>query len=174
MASDLTVLERLVAVGFALWFVASCLRQIPRPWADRLCAWDVVGILPVWRFFAPMPGPFDFHLLYRDRLGDGVTVTPWMEHLPIPRRRAISLLWNPDKRYRKALLDLAQELARAQARGTPDQILISVPYLVILQYISALPRPEPVAATQFALMVSEGAAYDPSPALLFLSSFHTL
>lgn len=173
MEFELTAVDVGLGLCFAAWFAASCLRQFPGEKVDRWCAWDVVGILPVWRFFAPVPGPFDFHLLYRDRGADGV-VTDWTEFQPVPRRRWSTMVWNPDKRLRKAMLDLSQELARAQSKQPPEQIMLSVPYLVLLQFISALPRAAPVAQTQFAIMVSEGAEYDAAPAVLFLSSFHAV
>ena len=174
MPSERHAIDALVAAIFAAWFVATCLRQLPGSFAARATRWDVTGLLPVWRFFAPMPGPFDFHLVYRDELEDG-SLTEWAEHRAPPARRWWAFAWNPDKRLRKALLDVSQELARTNAAArTREQVTISVPYLVLLNFVSALPRLPPAAKTQFALMVSRGAEYDEKPEFLFVSAPHAV
>lgn len=173
MWAELTHADAILAAVFGIWFLAICVHQLPITAARQLTTWDPIGLLPVWRFFAPMPGNFDFHLLYRDQLADG-TITPWTEYRPLLSRSPWSFIWNPDKRQRKALLDLAQELVRFQREQSREQLLLSVPYLVLLNFVSELPRPEPRQGTQFAIMVSRGAAHDEEPQLLFLSSLHPL
>jgi hypothetical protein len=163
-----------LAAIFILWMIGTVLRQLPYSGAKRLLTYDWIGIFPLWSFFAPQPGGSDFHLLYRDQIREGEN-TGWMEHFKDSPRGRWAWVWNPDRRLRKALLDIAQELAIDQASGVSRQaIVLSVPYLALLNFVSNVPRSFPATGTQFAVMMSDGAIHDQHPKVLFLSSFHPL
>jgi hypothetical protein len=163
------------AIGvMAAWFLASVLGQLPFPRIERMRRWDLCGLVPYWNFFAPHPGTRDFHLLYRDRLADG-TVTPWTEVPLCDARRWWHAAWNPVKREKKALFDVTVQLLK-EALQTPrtELLQVSVPYLVLLTFVSALPRPAAATGTQFLLMVSPGSVDDPVPEPMFTSALHAL
>ncbi len=166
----MTTAESVLLMVFIAWFSLTALRQTRGRLARRLTDWDVAGTLPVWRFFAPMPGCFDYHLLVRDLSADG-TITDWSE-VPGWPRRGWNVVWNPGKRLRKGLLDVATALIQEQERMTPEAVRLSVPYLVLLNYISRLPRQEVVERRQFLLMVSSGYEIDLEPEILCLSGIH--
>src|SRR5262245_58660337 len=135
-----TPYEIVVVTVLWLWLTASALGQVPIPLLQGLRRWDQFGLVPDWRFFAPQPATGDFHLLYRDQTEEG-HVTDWVEiSIGIPRRWW-NVVWNPGRRQRKAMFDLATELAREVQQSSTAALQVSVPYLAILCFVSARSRP---------------------------------
>jgi len=132
----------------------------------------IVGVIPKWNFFAPTPGVHNFHLLYRDQLGNG-SLGLWKEVRFGKGKTYLSWVWNPGKRIIKAAFDIVVTLAKIiEETKEREYIQVSVPYLTILNYISNLPASNLVAARQFALM--QTSISDEKPRLLFLSNLHRL
>lgn len=90
---------------FALWAVASVAVLVPR-FTQWMREHDVAGLLPEWKFFAPIPGRGDFYLLYRDLYAE--SITDWTEIDLGGERRWWNCFWNPRRRERKALFDAAR------------------------------------------------------------------
>lgn len=159
----------LVVCFFAVWAAASLAALVPRctPW---LRTHDYAGLLPQWKFFAPIPGRGDFHLLYRDVYEDGVT--DWTEIAVGEERRWWNFLWNPRRRERKAVFDAARELPAYLMPEWREGAPISVPYLILLTYVSAQPRTLTPLRTQFLLMYSEAALEEGRPQVSMLSHAH--
>ena len=61
----MSVLDLVSAVLLGLWLCLTLLNQLNTKFVRRLIAWDKVGFLPGYRFFAPHPGRYDYHLLVR-------------------------------------------------------------------------------------------------------------
>lgn len=156
-----------------VWFGLTVLRQFDTAWVRTILSRDLAGILPVWHFFAPTPGGFDYHVVYRDILEDG-EVTPWREIDQIAVRPLRSAVWNPEKRTKKALLDVATDCARLQSAESSMAWSTSLPYLVVLNYVTRIRRETRSRKTQFALFVSEGAAEADAPQMLAASGVHRL
>lgn len=143
---------------FLVWLVASAINQFSWPWWKRVAGFDLFGLLPYWTFFAPRPGTDDTRLVYRDVMDDGsrggwIEVATICESSPLLR-----MLWHPAKLDNKALSDLVQMLAtEVQARDTkPAAMLISLPYVQLLEAVMRAPREERVTARQFALLRTHG------------------
>jgi hypothetical protein len=161
-------LALLVVLG--AWFGVSVAFQFrPRKLA-ALRTYDYFSLMPVWTFFAPRPGTSDTHLLFRDRLL-GIGLTPWRD-IPV-RRTPLRGFWNPHKRVAKTLRDLELHLLQLQAAKLKrEQVCLSMPYLVLINYIAALPRANFSASTQFAVARSWGHYGRAEPDIVFLSEFH--
>ncbi|HEX8206943.1 MAG TPA: hypothetical protein VF587_12860 [Solirubrobacteraceae bacterium] len=169
----------LVAALLGFWFLASVLNQLPRPkprWLRKIVAYDIAGLVPVWTFFAPNPGNTDLHLLYRDRLADG-RVTPWREVHFGERRHCLSL-WNPLRRSSKALVDLSSSLTAYDAppggRPMPRRLVLSFPYLLVLNYVSTLRHDFAATGVQFALARTTGYRGRSGPGVFLVSAIHAL
>ncbi|MFG1945693.1 hypothetical protein [Nonomuraea sp. NPDC048826] len=162
------------------WFALSFVKQDPTrklklDWIDKI---DGNGmLLPDWRFFAPNPGMWDNHLLYRDELDDG-TVTPWKEVLSTSDRFWLHILWYPDRRDEKALFDLVGQIARTVVDPEftrPRDIQVTTPYLLLLNYvIHRQPHHRHAKNTQFFISRSTGRDDSEQPLALFLSNVHPL
>lgn len=128
-------------------------------------------LIPRWSFFAPVPGMDDFHLLYRDELQGGV-VGPWRECSEFAAERTLAAaLWHPSKRAKKTLCDVA--VGFTQLGGSePDAIRLSIPHLLLLSYVTNLPRSSLSAARQFVIVETNAA--EPRPQVVFLSGMHSL
>ena len=163
-----------IVIGvFAVWWVLTAVYATPLrdrlPWRAPLLA----RFVPQWNFFAPSPGVHDFHLLYRDKFSNGA-VGVWQEVPPFTAHRHwMSAIWNPEKRIKKALYDLTLTIALSKPVAQVDAawIKLSVPYLLLANYVSSLDRPFSVSATQFLLMQSSPGD---APAVLFVSDLHSL
>jgi hypothetical protein len=169
-------LARLVALGLTTWLAASTVEQLRFPGVQRYRRWDVLGLIPVWTFFAPNPATGDFYVVYRDELRSG-TRTIWTETaVPPGRRRLLASIWNPDRRATKALFDIASALAvTVRDSADPDAVQLTLPYLALLTFVcsQAAHAPEAVA-TQFMLLTDHGMNKPSDPAPVFLSHWHNL
>jgi hypothetical protein len=166
-------LDLLLCGLLAAWFGVSAVAQLPGVWARRIRAWDSFGVIPHWSFFAPTPGRTDPHLLYRDRLADGA-LTSWTEIPLIEPRRWQHVVWNPLRRDKKALFDVVQLLNLQFQQTAPEAIVLTIPYLLLLNHVSGLPRPAVCVGTQFMLVESHGFGSAERPERRMLSSWHSL
>ncbi|HEY0889238.1 MAG TPA: hypothetical protein VGE38_06465 [Nocardioides sp.] len=172
-----------LACIFGAWLALSVIGQFQAPKTDALRRYDVLQLLPIWTFFAPNPGSSDYHVIVRDRCGDG-TLTEWRDAMPIPAQTVTSWLWNPKKRQQKVLVDavssLAELCAPSSQRGIPPErrgrvLLITSPYLVVLNMVVHCVEHAPGAATsQFALVERSSFGQAANPTVLLLSPFHRL
>lgn len=157
----------------ALWLGVSILAQFDVAPARALKGHDVFSLLPRWSFFAPRPGTFDYHLLYRDLLPDG-TFGAWQE-IPLADERTFGgALWNPEKRCRKALSDTVRSLTQLLKPGRKPALALSIPYLTTLNYVAARTHDPRAAATQFMILRTDGFLADTEPRLIFQSDLHRM
>jgi hypothetical protein len=99
-------LTAVVAAGLTGWFIATVAVNLPDPTLDRIRAYDRFGLLlGSWRFFAPLPARHDLRLLHRTLRADG-TCTPWQMTMPVYERRARQIVWFPERRDEKAMVDV--------------------------------------------------------------------
>lgn len=130
------------------------------------------GLIPSWAFFAPQPARKDYTLLYRE-LYDSGDLSSWYEVSPSVHQRSIlTALWNPESRPKKALSDAISYLIRlARKQGTEHQsLIISIPYLLLLNRISQIPHGPGVSRRQFLVVSYSRTA--PEPEIVFLSYMH--
>lgn len=163
-----------LAALLSIWLLASTLVQLS-VWWPRLAVllrWDLLGLLPQYHFFCPVPARHDYHLLVRTIDARGVT-SAWRQAMGPPPRRWHNIGWNPDRRAYKSLCDLMQVV---DGEGSdPRAMQVSVAYLAILNHVSALARDTPDAAlVQFLLAVSHGPLSDTPPQAVFMSTSHRL
>jgi hypothetical protein len=163
------VAEIVVLTVWAVWLTFSLLVYVP-PLTMRIRRWDLLVLVPEWKFFSHPPQE-NYFLLYRDIAGDG-SVTGWKE-IGVARRRAWwNFFWNPGRRARKAFFDLVVETARKAHYG--QRLEGTIPYLTLLNYISSLPRSIPAARTQFAIFLSAAAGPEREPRMMVASAIHEL
>lgn len=170
MVIDITVLSKMAAAGMFGWLALSGMGQISSSFTQRLRRFDLCGLIPYWAFFAPVPGTADYFLLYRDQLLDD-SLTSWQELPLCDSRQPWHCFWNPGKREKKALFDLTTALLRETQMDSVEAAQFSVPYLILLAYVSGLPRAYVGRGTQFLLMMAN-AGGEPKP--IFTSAVHAL
>jgi hypothetical protein len=164
------LLGQAAAVLMFGWLALSVIGQIPCAFTRRIRRFDLCGLIPHWTFFAPVPGTADYFLLYRDQLLDG-SLTDWRELPLCDSRKPWHIIWNPRKREKKALFDLTSALMREVLAAPVEVAQFSVPYLVLLSYVSGLPRAFTGKGTQFLLMSSDRGR---EPEALYTSMVHSL
>lgn len=169
------MIESVFGIFLGTWFLLSLLTQIRIDSIQRLRKWDLLGLLPMWWFFAPIPARGDIHLLYRCQLQD-CTVLDWREIRPGGRRNWFSLIWNPGRRERKALFDISNGLlAERRAKGVDtSDISLSLTYLLLLNYVVYRTHVLGTKSVQLMLMSSDLAITQDEPKLIFLSGWHNL
>lgn len=170
--------EVLVASFLALWFVGSVLNQFQFEWFEKIRSTvDHFSLFPLWTFFAPNPGQTDYHLVYRDRRADGST-TEWMEVAITESRKFHSFVWNPEKRSKKVISDVVVTLMESIGRVPPDEaelaIMLSFPYLVLLNVVSNLAATPGATHRQFVIAETAGFKRSEDPRLVLKSDFHPL
>lgn len=164
--SPLEVAAIALLVGF---FGLTVVCQVEGRWAEALRQRDMFGLFPGWNFFAPRPGSVDFHLLYRDELPGGA-LTDWREIPLTHQRRWHDWIWNPERRLKKVVFDAFTALA--QVVTLEADVRLSVPYLVLLTYVTAYPRLYAFERTQFLLMMSTPDRPGSEPVEVVLSDRH--
>jgi hypothetical protein len=169
--------EVLVASLLALWFVGSVLNQFQFEWFEKIKNADHFALLPLWTFFAPNPGQTDYHLVYRDRRADG-SITEWMELAITESRKFHSFVWNPEKRSKKVISDVVATLMESIRHVPPDEagfaIMLSLPYLVLLNVVSNLAATPGATHRQFVIAETAGFKRTEDPRLVLKSDFHPL
>jgi hypothetical protein len=160
----------------AAWLLLSVVAQVRSAPFDSLASAvrrrDQFGLIPNWSFFAPTPAMTDLHLLYRDR-NNHERIELWSEFLIADTPRLLQGLWNPQKRIEKAWIDVLLSLLEVATRSpTAGEIVLSGPYLFVLQRISSEPRFGAAKARQFAVI--QTGAHLMEPEILFVSNWHSL
>ena len=167
-------------VTVVVWaFVISwLLLTIGNQFQGRASRWvrsvDLFNIVPRWTFFAPQPGRTDIHLLYRG-MSDAHGHGQWREAYPVTIRSWWTVIRNPEKRRRKAIVDLANRLVQTASDGEddPGRITIGIPYLAFLNFVSGLDDGHTsLEMRQFALVASEGPQSTAAPRVLARSGPH--
>ncbi|MBB4893930.1 hypothetical protein FHS39_002964 [Streptomyces olivoverticillatus] len=151
------------------------------PVRGRVAAWqgryDLLGLVPRYHFFAPVPGTHDYHLLVR-RVSPGGEHGPWREVTPVFERRWWNVLWNPDRRHHKQLFDLATTLAKGDLTCSDPATPHSTGCLLLLRY--ATERARTPAGTgedvrvQFVIAQTAGERGSHAPEAVFLSRPHRI
>jgi hypothetical protein len=169
-----------VIVIYVVWGAATIANQFHRWCPAWLRAVDIFGLIPIWTFFAPNPGMTDYYLLYRDRLPDG-SFDNWRKvDLKQSENGLLLALWNPMKRKHKALTDMVSVLIRlanhTRANHTRIEALIAtVPYILILNFITSCPHSLGTTGTQFMVLEHGGFSGEPERSrVLVMSRIHSL
>lgn len=136
---------------------------------------DVFGLVPIWTFFAPTPGMSDYYLLYRDRLPDG-SLDNWRKvELKPPGNGFRLALWNPTKRKQKALSDMVSALIRLAKQQKGEGLIVTVPYILILNFITSRPHSLGTSGTQFMVLEHSGFRGEPERSrVVMMSGIHRL
>jgi hypothetical protein len=160
------------------WFIFSVANQHPmaRRWIPS--AIRSLFMLPSLSLFAPEPIDVDYHLLWRDIATNG-TVDSWRE-LNMNSVSPLRALWNPSGRDFSALIQVTSQLSllanasESACRTGQHVILVSLPYLFLLNAVAAQPRSTGAADRQFMIVETRGFGADRQLRLGMLSEIHAL
>jgi hypothetical protein len=178
----ITLVDAVVGLFFSLWFVFSVIAQFECTLTRRIRAFDYLGLVPGWTFFAPVPGMSDYHLIYRQATPDSAP-GEWVEVPIIQSRRWFHFAWNPERRKSKVLTDAVMTFALQMSDAKPREnevahavrlLPLTVPYLMLLSIIMARDRKEPASAgahRQFAVVKRSGGP-DARMTVVFGSRYH--
>ncbi len=180
----MSVGETLVAIVVGIWIGLTILNQMKRTrrWVTFIVAYDVLGLIPIWTFFAPNPGNTDTHLLYRDLYGDG-TITQWKE-LNLVKRRNVLHIWQPKRRISKAVVDVFPDLlnnfddnetvTESEFKPLPKTKMLSFPYILLLNLTCMEQTDIFSERRQFAIAKTNGHNWRSEPTVFFVSAFHEI
>ena len=180
-----TIVEYIVAAVFGIWFVLSIGYQVS--WfSGKIGRFDKFGFLPRWTFFAPNPGTYDHHLVYRECSADvdvtsvgqldtpGLELSGWQQVPELYRGHSLPFLWNPQRRVTKTVSDIVNNLvlARARLKGDANFVQFTVEYFLLLHLIAR--NAPPSVQRQFAIIRTHGFEGGRTPELVFISNFHRM
>ncbi len=158
----------------ALWFIVSVFGQFEKSKINQFFRGvDHFSLIPSWTFFGPNPGTTDYHLLFRDQF-DEDSKSNWREIKLSDGWTWYIWLWNPNKRKQKVLSDAVASLITISKKMELTGLKTTIPYLIVLNYVSHLERSPLSRQTQFMIMESQGHISDTKPQVLFLSEKHNL
>jgi hypothetical protein len=168
----MTVIEW-ITIGFlVVLFVPTVIAQFQNNWVDQIRQRDLANLLPAWYFFAPRPVTYHLYLLYRDEYEDGL-VTSWHKVSFSEQRKWWHFIWNPKKRLNKSFFDIFKDLMDHIKINKDEEFIIgSLPYLILLNFVSNQSHDPLAVNTQFAVFKKEAGADEMD--LLFLSFVHDL
>jgi hypothetical protein len=164
-----------VIIIYVVWGAATIANQFHSWCPTWLRAVDIFGLVPIWTFFAPNPGMTDYYLLYRDRLPDG-SFDNWRKvDLKASENGFRVALWNPTKRKHKALSDIVSSLVSLAPHRESKALIVSVPYILILNLITSCPHSLGANGTPFMILEHGGFSSEPERSrVLVMSGIHGL
>lgn len=173
--SQMSYAAIVVIIIYVVWFAATIANQFHSRCPVWLRAVNIFGLIPIWTFFAPNPGMTDYYLLYRDRLPDG-SFDNWKKiELKSSENGFRLALWNPTKRKHKALSDLVSAVAEFVKDHGAEAVFVSVPYILILNFITSRPHSLGTDGTQFMILEHSGFSGEPERSrVLVMSRIHRL
>lgn len=153
------------------WLVLSILIQFPGRFLRPLQRLDVFGLLPRWTFFAPNPISSDFYLLYRDRCGS--TLSAFHEVSLYSNDRKLKCLFNPRARIKKGFYTLTRAILRNGNVVGESEVMTSISYLLLLNYLSRFPAASGVRR-QFVILSARDLSGEYITRVVFTSGFHRI
>lgn len=177
------MLASALAATLVIWFVLSALNQI-NPISTRIARYDPLGLLPRWTFFAPHPGIYDYHLLYREcqsletllatvQMVEEAKdlVGPWIQVPAVCPGSARFMVWNPQRRVTKTITDIVAGLTmlRLEYPKLGDGVQFTSYYWLLLHLVQ---REAQRGQRQFAVIQSHGFPPQRTSAVFFISNFH--
>lgn len=167
-------MELIIYSFLGLWFLFSLLSQShSSKMSKALRRVDTFGLIPSWTFFGPNPGTTDYHLLFRTYLSTG-DHGEWKELKLYEGWTWYAWLWNKNKRKQKAISDAVSALVQLSEQMKPQGLKSTIPYLMILNYVSGIGHSPFMNQTQFMIMDSQGYYSENQPNVLFISERHKL
>jgi hypothetical protein len=158
---------------FGLWFALSVIRQFRLPIMDWITRYDILGLVPSWRLFAPRPMRVDYKVMRRFSTDAGPR-TKWHDPVIDPHTNRWRIIWNPHRRGRKITGELGKLMGTAAFADWPVSMRLQHGlYVALLSRVSA-DAPREANAVQFGIIVHR--KFDPEyPSYpLFVSPFHDL
>jgi hypothetical protein len=160
-----TAYDLLIASLLAAWMAFSILAQRI---TSSVFRFDVTGLVPNCRFFAPKPVSLDvtIHIRQGNSSGDFSAWRPVLE----ARKEWWCFVWNPEHRLKKALFDLT-EMLQLHGDNTETRHL-TFPYLALLNLtLNHASARNGFSRVQF--IISGYAGYEDSVHnIIFLSNLH--
>ncbi|MEV3854918.1 hypothetical protein AB0J38_11385 [Streptomyces sp. NPDC050095] len=165
----------LVEAGFAAWLIATLASQHPNRIFQGPRRYDRFALmLPDWRFFAPKPAAYDFHLLYRTLSTFGGR-SQWKPASQIADRRWFHAVWNPRIRLNKTLFDICSEALHYATHMEKAELLNSSQYKLLKAFVrERVCHGEDLdVVSGFQFLVLQYSGYDDSenPRYVFISPF---
>ncbi|GAA1113312.1 hypothetical protein [Arthrobacter flavus] len=168
-----TTAELGIVAAFSGGLVITFLSQLPGNAFDRLRRTDVFGLIPNWKFFAPVPAMEDHELFHRAQLQSGDYST-WTRTSPPAPRQLAHLVWFPGRRADKGIFDHASELVQLTIADGLEDVGVAPSYrLIQASAEAAVRRTHPDApAYQFAIVRHAGFDDSVEPQVALLSPIH--
>jgi hypothetical protein len=165
------------AVFFGAWLLLSVVGQFLHPHDSWIRKSAIGWLVPDWRFFAPEP-LVEHHVVVHRFKSAANEVDP-LQTLTLQSAGPLRWLWNPQIRQHKAVLDLTDGLHKLADRSIdhearsdyPDALVLTEPYLVLLNLVSAQVGASRPGLVQFGVVLS---AWPDREELVFLSRWHAV
>jgi len=161
----------LIAVLIVL-FMFTIISQFQNKLVDNIRKRDILNFLPAWYFFAPRPVTYNLYLLYRDEYSNN-ELSAWKQVEFSTIRKWWHFAWNPKKRLNKSFFDIFKDLMdHIKINSKEEFIVTSLPYLVLLNFITNKEHASFAQRTQFAVIRKEAGMEEHE--MLFVSFFHEI
>jgi hypothetical protein len=168
-----------LACLFSSWLLISVVHQFSTRAGKAVRRHNALGLIPGWTFFAPNPGTIDYRFVYRD--GTDQEFSPWQEIEWCRPRACGHAFWHPDRHRTKLVLDYINALVitikEIDKMDLPENdgrlsLLVSVPYLALLNIAMTMPRVHGGQFRQFALIEQSPGRSEQSPRVILCSGPH--
>jgi len=156
---------------FSLWWVISAVGQRKGPDVSAIKAKDILHLIPSWRFFAPSPARRDYHLEYRLKTFES-EITHWRRVMLSCDRSLWCMVWNPQKRIRKAFTTSVRRITRLMRAHGFEVAARSLAYMHLLNYLQNRHAAAKGNQLQFRIVAAQDFADEVRISLVFTSSWH--
>lgn len=131
-------------------------------------------LLSRWSFFAPNPGTYEFHLLFRSKEVSG-KINDWKKIGTTENRHLSNAIWHPEKRAKKLIIGSIRTLAASQFENVEDiSCQKNMGYLHLLSFIMSFPHQKDEISRQFLVIKKDTYQSPKDLELVIQSKFHKL
>jgi hypothetical protein len=170
-----------VCLFLGTWILITIITQFSENKITKYLPKFLISFIPKYTFFAPLPGTQDYSLFIRYKTKDDL-LSNWKDLNPYQEKRNwYAFLWNPKRRVDKSFFDLTitflsiyNSFHDKDSNDYRIKLLTSVPYLMVISYISNLPQIPIYNQVQFSLTARTSFNEEVNIEPIFISEFHEL
>jgi len=165
-------MELCFGILLLIWWVLSLISQLNIK-VRTFFGKNIFHLVPNFRFFAPVPIRKDYYLEYR-LIKPSLRTTKWTRIEFFRERTLLSIIWYPEKRWRKTYNTYSKRIIRLLSSSNPKAAVKSISYLHLLTFLQNINSVsvKDSKGLQFRIVSKQAFGEKTNPRLILISDWH--